>query len=58
MITATDKKLIQETIEHYLCDDFKDNQAIFDREEKFANYCNIDLDMVMEKVINALKFIR
>ena len=54
---------IKESILHYLCDDWnnhkrgkvhKENQAIFDREEGWAIYCNTDLEMVMEKVVKGI----
>ena len=55
---------IKESILHYLCDDWnnrkrgkahKENQAIFDREEGWAIYCNTDLEMVMEKVVKGIR---
>ena len=54
---------IKKSILHYLCDDWnnhkrgkahKENQAIFDRKDGFAIWCNTDLEMVMEKVIKGI----
>lgn len=54
---------IKESILHYLCDDWnnhkrgkahKENQAIFNREEGWATYCNTDLEMIMEKVVKGI----
>lgn len=65
----TDKELrdyrfaVKESILHYLCDDWdnhkrgkahRSNQAIFDRDEGFAIFCNTDLEMVMEKVVKGI----
>ena len=54
---------IKKSILHYLCDDWnnhkrgkahKENQAIFDKEDGKAIWCNTDLEMVMEKVIKGI----
>ena len=54
---------IKKSILHYLCDDWnnhkrckahKENQAIFNREEGWATYCNTDLEMIMEKVVKGI----
>lgn len=54
---------IKDSIMHYLCDDWnnhkrgkwhKENQAIFDRKDGFACWCNTDLEMVMEKVVKGI----
>lgn len=54
---------IKNSILHYLCDDWnnhkrgkahKENQAIFDRKEGYAIWNNIDLEMVMEKVVKGI----
>ena len=54
---------IKNSILHYLCDDWnnhkrgkahKENQAIFDREEGYAIWNGIDLEMVMEKVVKGI----
>jgi len=34
------------------------NQAIFDAEKGFANYCETDLDMVLEKFDKAVRELR
>ena len=48
-------QVIKKEIMHYLCDDFKNNQAIFDKKEGFACFYDTDLTMVMDKVVNGLK---
>ena len=54
---------IKKSILHYLCDDWnnhkrgkahKENQAIFDRKDGSAIWCNTDLEMVMEKVVKGI----
>ena len=54
---------IKKSILHYLCDDWnnhkrgtahKENQAIFDNENRRAIWCNTDLEMVMEKVVKGI----
>lgn len=55
--------IIKNNILHYLCDDWnnhkrgkahKENQALFDREDGFAIWNDIDLEMVMDKVVNGI----
>lgn len=55
--------LIKDNILHFLCDDWnnhkrgkahKENQALFDREDGFAIWNTIDLEMVMEKVVKGI----
>jgi len=48
-------QLIKNEILHYLCDDFKNNQAIFDRKEGYQVFNGTDLKMVMDKVVGGLK---
>ena len=54
---------IKKSILHYLCDDWnnhkmgkahKENQAIFDKEDGYAIWNCIDLEMVMEKVVKGI----
>lgn len=54
---------IKNSILHYLCDDWnnhkrgkahKENQAIFDRKDGYAIWNDIDLEMVMEKVVKGI----
>ena len=45
---------IKESILHYLADDFKGNQALFDRSEGFQNFYGTDLSMVMDRVVNGI----
>ena len=47
-------QIIKKEILHYLVDDFKDNQAIFDKKEGWQVFNDTDLDMVMEKVVGGL----
>lgn len=47
-------QIIKKEILHYLADDFKDNQAIFDREYGYQKFNGTDLDMVMDKVVAGL----
>jgi len=54
-MTNKEVKLIKEEILHHLCDDFKNNQAIFDRKEGFACFNGTNLTMVMDKIVNGLK---
>lgn len=57
------RKLIKDNILHYLTDDWnnhkrgkahKENQALFDRKDGYPKWSNIDLKMVMEKVVNGI----
>lgn len=54
---------IKDSIMHYLCDDWnnhkkgkahKENQALFDRKDGYAIWNNIDLEMIMEKVVKGI----
>ena len=47
-------QIIKKEILHYLTDDFKDNQAIFDKKEGWPIFNGTDLDMVMDKVVGGL----
>ena len=47
-------QIIKKEILHYLTDDFKDNQAIFDKKEGWQIFNGTDLDMVMDKVVGGL----
>lgn len=47
-------QIIKKEILHYLADDFKHNQAIFDRKEGYQVFSGTDLDMVMDKVVAGL----
>ena len=57
------RRAIKKSILHYLCDDWnnhkrgkphKENQALFDRQDGYAIWNNIDLEMVMEKVVKGI----
>ena len=51
-------KLIKNEILHYLCDDFENNQAIFDKEKGYSIFSETDLTMVVEKIVGGLKSIQ
>lgn len=50
------KKLIKEKILKCLTEDFKNNQAIFDKKEGYQIFSGTDLNMVMEKVVKGINF--
>jgi len=52
----TNKELqqIKKEILRYLCEDFPDNQAIFDKREGWQVFNGTDLTMVMDKVVGGL----
>lgn len=54
-MTNKEFQIIKKEILHYLCDDFHNNQAIFDRKEGWQVFGGTDLTMVMDKVVNGLK---
>ena len=62
-MTERERIEIKESIMHYLVDDWNnnkrgrhhsENQALFDREDGFAKWNDIDLGMVMEKVVKGI----
>ena len=53
-MTKKDLQILKEEILKYLCDDFKGNQAIFNREKGYQIFNDTDLTMVMEKVVSGL----
>lgn len=55
-LSNKDVLLIKEKILHCLVDDFKGNQAIFDRKEGWQVFNGTDLSMVMDSVVKGLKF--
>jgi hypothetical protein len=57
-MTNRELKLIKNEILHYLCDDFVNNQAIFDREKGYQIFSELDLTMVMDAVIGGLKSVQ
>lgn len=56
LLSNKDVLLIKEKILHCLADDFKGNQAIFNRQKGWQVFNGTDLEMVMDKVIKGLKF--
>ncbi len=55
-ITNKNVLLIKEKILHCLVDDFKNNQAIFDKKEGWQVFNGTNLQMVMDAVVKGLKF--
>ena len=55
-MTNKERNLIKNKILKCLTEDFKNNQAIFDKEEGCAVFCQTDLYMVMDKVVKGLIF--
>ena len=53
-MTKKDLQILKEEILKYLCDDFKGNQAIFNREKGYQIFNDTDLTMVMDKVVSGL----
>lgn len=54
-MTNKEVQIIKNEILHYMCDDWKQNQAIFDRKEGYQVFNETDLTMIMDKVICGLK---
>lgn len=50
------RNIIKKKILKCLTEDFKGNQAIFDKKEGFAVFNGTDLEMVMDKVVKGLEF--
>lgn len=53
-ITNKDIQVIKKEILKYLTEDFKKNQAIFNKEKGYQIFNDTDLEMVMDKVIGGL----
>ena len=53
-MTNKELQLIKKEILHYLVDDFRGNQAIFDEKEGWQVFNGTDLSMVMDKVVSGL----
>ena len=47
-------QIIKQEILHYLTDDFRGNQAIFNKKEGWQVFNGTDLYMVMDKVVGGL----
>ncbi len=54
-MTNKERNIIKKCILKCLTEDFKNNQAIFNKAEGFACYNDTDLDMVMDKVVKGLE---
>jgi hypothetical protein len=55
-MTNKEVLICKNKILHCLTEDFKGNQAIFDKEHGWQVFNGTDLDMVMNSVIKGLKF--
>ena len=53
-ITNKELQIIKQEILHYLTDDFRGNQAIFNKREGWQVINVTDLSMVMDKVVSGL----
>ena len=53
-MTTKELQIIKKEILHYLTDDFKGNQAIFNKKEGWQVFNGTDLSMVMDKVVAGL----
>lgn len=54
-MTNKERNLIKKKILKCLTEDFKNNQAIFDKKEGWQVFNGTDLDMVMDKVVKGLE---
>ena len=55
-MTNKDRNIIKNKILKCLTEDFKNNQAIFDKKQGYAKFDGTDLNMIMDKVIKGLEF--
>ena len=56
IVTNKDIHIINEEILHYLCDEFDKNPCpLFTRKEEYQCFSELDLNMVMDKVVSGLK---
>ena len=53
-ITNKEIQVIKKEILKYLTEDFKKNQAIFNKEKGYQIFNDTDLEMVMDKVVGGL----
>ena len=53
-MTNRERNLIKKKILKCLTEDFKNNQAIFDKKEGWQVFNGTDLDMVMDKVVKGI----
>ena len=53
-MTKKEMKVVKEEILRYLTEDFKENQAIFNKKQGYAIWCETDLEMVMDKVVGGI----
>jgi hypothetical protein len=54
-MTNKERNLIKKRILKCLTEDFKGNQAIFDKKQGYQKFYKIDLDMVMDAVIRGVE---
>jgi len=55
-ITNKQRNFIKKNILKCLTEDFKGNQAIFDKKDGFQIFNGTDLEMVMDKIVKGLEF--
>lgn len=53
-MTKKELQIIKKEILKYLCEDFKGNQAIFNKQHGWQVFNDTDLEMVMDKVVAGL----
>lgn len=53
-MTKKELQILKKEILRYLCEDFKGNQAIFNKKEGWQVFNDTDLYMVMDKVVSGL----
>ena len=53
-ITKKDLQILKKEILRYLCEDFRGNQAIFNKQYGWQVFNDTDLSMVMDKVVSGL----
>lgn len=54
-MTNKERNIIKKQILKCLTEDFKYNQAIFNKQKGWAVFNNTDLDMVMDKIVKGLE---
>ena len=54
-ITNNARNIIKKKILKCLTEDFKRNQALYDKNEGYARWNGIDLEMIMDKVVKGIE---
>jgi hypothetical protein len=57
-MTNKERSLIKNKILKCLTEDFKNNQAIFDKKEGYQIFCGTDLNMVMDAVVKGIEMVK